>query len=59
MAEIKTPLKRLNAGENYTAGDDGAFIIEDHHTLSDIIRHLVSESDLAEIQTIAALLEPA
>lgn len=43
MSEICTPLRKLEDGETFTAGSDGAFVIEDRHTHSDILRYVASD----------------
>jgi len=43
MAEIKTPLARLGAGETFTAGEDGAWVITEANTHADILRFVVAD----------------
>jgi hypothetical protein len=57
MAEIKTPLLRLAEGETFTAGEDGAFVITDAHTHSDILRYVVADVGKDHAAAILDLLE--
>jgi hypothetical protein len=56
VAEVMTPLIPLTEGLPYTPGAD-EYVITERHTLNDILRHVVSESDLDEVRTFVALQE--
>lgn len=43
MGEIKTPLIELQPGETFTADENGAFILADHHSHADLIRYVVGD----------------
>jgi len=51
MAEIKTELLKLGAGDSYTAGDD-CYIITTDHTIADIVRYAISCADITEVEFI-------
>lgn len=50
MSEIKSDLIRLFGGEKFTADCDGAYVIAEWHTLSDVLRWLVEQSSEEEIK---------
>jgi len=47
MSEVITPLKQLLAGQTFTADEDGAFVITERHTHSDILRFVVADLGLS------------
>lgn len=57
MAEIKTPLLRLAEGETFTADEDGALVITEAHTHSDILRYVVADIGKDDVLTIVELLD--
>lgn len=54
MAEVKTALKRLEPGEIFVADDDGAYVITEQHTHSDILRFVIA--DYGDISHIAKIV---
>lgn len=56
MAEICTPLRKLGGGKTYTADEDGAFVIEERHTHSDILRYVIAEIGKADAIAIVETL---
>lgn len=49
MAEIKTPIIKLKEGQLYIAGSED-YLITEYHTVADIMRFVVSLSDIDDIQ---------
>lgn len=43
MAEIKTPLVKLEPNETFTADEDGAFVITERHSHADVMRYIVDD----------------
>lgn len=54
MAEVKTDLIKLIEGETYTAEAED-YLIKDDHTLSDIIRFCIEQSDLEEVKYLIGM----
>ena len=56
--EIKTGLKKLNEGESH-ASKGGEYVITEDHSLNDVLRWLVDQSqgDKSEVTTLLALLD--
>jgi hypothetical protein len=51
MSEVITPLIELPAGESFQNDtDDIAYIITEEHTLRDILRLLLTQTDAEEIE---------
>lgn len=50
--EVVYPLIRLEEGDEYVATDSETFVITSEHTLSDVLRFLIEQSDIEEIKTI-------
>jgi hypothetical protein len=50
MAEIATPLHVIRYGETFhNKSDDDALVIFEYHTLKDILRHLLTETNAEEL----------
>jgi hypothetical protein len=43
MAEVKTDLIRLEPGQPFTADEDGAYVLTEAHTHSDILRYVAAD----------------
>lgn len=62
MSEIERPLIKLEEGSSYESEDDdfkadaASYVITDDHTLNDILRFLISESDKEEIETLLGMM---
>lgn len=56
MSEIKKELLKLAPNETYTADEDGALVITDVHTHSDILRYVVKDLGLEETKFILDFL---
>ena len=51
MSEVLTPLLELPSGGSFTNDtDDVAYIITEDHTISDILRYLLTQTDAEEIE---------
>lgn len=59
MVEISSALRRLVAGETYTADEDGAFVIEERHTHSDILRYVIADIGKADVIAIVSTMNEA
>ncbi len=57
MSEIKTPLRHLAPGEQFTADDDGAYVIEERHTHSDLMRYIIADIGALDAQAILDLVK--
>lgn len=57
MSEIKTPLRELRPGEQFTAGEDGAQVIDSIHTHSDIMRFIVADIGAGDARCILDMIE--
>lgn len=56
MAEVKTPLIFLEEGETHTADSDGAYVITENHTHSDILRYVVNDIGENALDIVKELL---
>lgn len=57
MAEVKTPLLRLTEGETFTSDADGALVITEAHTHSDILRYVVADIGKDDVLAIVETLD--
>ena len=57
MSEVTLPLLELPSGGSFTNDtDDAAYIITEDHTISDILRYLLTQTDAEEIEYLTQLL---
>lgn len=57
MTEIKSPLMFLAHGDSYTAPEDGAYIIGDRHTHSDILRFIIADIGKEDVASILQTID--
>jgi hypothetical protein len=54
LTEVKHPVTKLVEGQAYVAGPDD-YLITERHTLYDILRFLIEQADVEEIQSLIDL----